>query len=60
LAYHPKASEVNERSLQFMVRHVDSLFAFLRYSGADATSWQSEQAIRLACIKRSLCQTSHT
>ena len=42
----------NERLAAFLEKHVDEIFTFLRYPGADATNWRGEQAIRPAVVNR--------
>jgi hypothetical protein len=47
-----KTHAANERFAKFLEMHLDDLFAFLRHSGADATNWRGEQAIRPAVDNR--------
>ncbi|KAA5534199.1 IS66 family transposase [Roseiconus nitratireducens] len=47
-----KTHAANERFAKFLEKHLDDLFTFLRYAGADATNWRGEQAIRPAVVNR--------
>jgi transposase len=47
-----RKNEANQRLANFLGKHVDELFTFLRYPGADATNWRGEQAIRPAVVNR--------
>jgi transposase len=52
LVSRPKVHQANERFAKFLHKHLDDLFTFLRYPGADATNWRGEQAIRPAVVNR--------
>jgi transposase len=42
----------NRRLANFLYQHFDEIFAYLRYSGMDATNYRGEQAIRPAVVNR--------
>jgi transposase len=42
----------NRRLAQFVARHLDEIFAYLRHPGMDATNYRGEQAIRPAVVNR--------
>lgn len=42
----------NRRLANFLDRHLDEVFAYLRHPGMDATNYQGEQAIRPAVVNR--------
>ena len=52
LVRSPKQHAGNERLAKFLERHLEHVFTFLRYPGADATNWRGEQAIRPAVVNR--------
>jgi Transposase IS66 family len=52
LVRHSKTDAANERFAKFLEKHLDDLLTFLRHSGADATNWRGEQAIRPAVVNR--------
>jgi transposase len=47
-----KTNVQNERLAQFLFNHADSIFAYLRHPGMDATNYRGEQSIRYAVVNR--------
>ncbi|MCD0462049.1 IS66 family transposase [Roseiconus lacunae] len=47
-----KTHVANKRFATFLDNHLDDLFNFLRFPGADATNWRGEQAIRPVVVNR--------
>jgi transposase len=52
LTLRPKSHRDNERFAKFLRTHVESVFAFLRTPGVEATNCRAEQAIRPAVVNR--------
>ena len=47
-----KRNPANERLARFVYRHADEIFAYLRDTGAQATNWRGEHAMRYAVVNR--------
>jgi transposase len=47
-----KRNRANERLANFLYRHADELFNYLREFDADATNWRGEHAMRYAVVNR--------